>query len=65
MLTPADLARQLAEMASAIGEDSGLAGYCYTQLTDTVQEMNGLLTESREPKCLPEVIRAAFLTTPQ
>lgn len=65
VLTPADLARQLAEMASAIGEDSGLAGYCYTQLTDTVQEMNGLLTELREPKCPPDVIRAAFLTTPQ
>jgi len=27
-----------------------LAGYCYTQLTDTEQETNGLLTEAREPK---------------
>ncbi|MDQ1531988.1 MAG: hypothetical protein QOE37_2093, partial [Microbacteriaceae bacterium] len=27
-----------------------LAGFCYTQLTDTLQEANGLLTEEREPK---------------
>ena len=60
--TPDDLARRLGEMAAAIGEASGLAGYCYTQLTDTAQEMNGLLTEQREPKCPPDVIRAAFLT---
>lgn len=25
-------------------------GYCYTQLTDVMQEINGLLTPSREPK---------------
>ncbi|MDW5596618.1 sugar-binding domain-containing protein [Conexibacter stalactiti] len=28
----------------------GLAGFCYTQLTDTHQEANGLLTAEREPK---------------
>lgn len=28
----------------------GLAGFCYTQLTDTFQEQNGLLTANREPK---------------
>jgi beta-galactosidase/beta-glucuronidase len=27
-----------------------LAGFCYTQLTDTYQEANGLLTAQREPK---------------
>jgi len=27
-----------------------LAGFCYTQLTDTEQERNGLLTEDRAPK---------------
>jgi beta-galactosidase/beta-glucuronidase len=62
VLEPEELARRLREMAAAIGPSSGLAGYCYTQLTDTVQEMNGLLTESREPKCPPEVLRAAFLS---
>lgn len=28
----------------------GIAGFCYTQLTDTFQEKNGLLTMAREPK---------------
>jgi len=28
-----------------------LHGYCYTQLTDVEQEINGLLTYHREPKC--------------
>lgn len=61
VLTPEGLARLVADMVAEIGEKSGLAGYCYTQLTDTVQEMNGLLTERREPKCPPAVIRAALL----
>jgi hypothetical protein len=26
------------------------AGYCYTQLTDVEQEINGLLTADRKPK---------------
>jgi beta-galactosidase/beta-glucuronidase len=38
----------------------GLAGFCYTQLTDTFQEQNGLLTEDRVPKA--EVIRIAAAT---
>jgi len=65
VLTPDDLCARIAEMAAAIGEASGLAGYCYTQLTDTVQEMNGLLTDTREPKCPPEAIRAAFAALPE
>lgn len=32
------------------GRPDGLAGWCWTQLTDTMQERNGLLTENREPK---------------
>ena len=35
-----------------------IAGFCYTQLTDTQQESNGLLTELREPKVDPEHLRA-------
>jgi hypothetical protein len=34
-----------------------LAGFCYTQLTDTQQETNGLLTAEREPKIDPAIIR--------
>lgn len=33
-----------------------LAGMCYTQLTDVGQEMNGLLTYDRKPKCDPKQV---------
>lgn len=32
-------------------------GYCYTQLTDVMQEINGLTTPDRTPKLDPEIIR--------
>jgi len=38
------------ELLDAILESSSIAGFCYTQLTDTEQETNGLLTANREPK---------------
>ncbi|MCR4694307.1 MAG: glycoside hydrolase family 2 [Pseudobutyrivibrio sp.] len=34
-----------------------LAGFCYTQLTDVEQEVNGLLTYDRQWKCKPEAIK--------
>ena len=36
-----------------------IAGFCYTQLTDTEQERNGLLDEHRKPKVDPTAIWAA------
>ncbi|MFL5700716.1 MAG: glycoside hydrolase family 2 protein [Ktedonobacteraceae bacterium] len=38
------------ELLDAILESSSVAGFCYTQLTDTEQETNGLLSANREPK---------------
>ncbi|MBV9211811.1 MAG: hypothetical protein JOZ52_14315 [Acidobacteria bacterium] len=35
-----------------------LAGFCYTQLTDIEQEINGLLTYDRQPKVEPADIAA-------
>ena len=35
-----------------------IAGFCYTQLTDTEQESNGLLTADRTPKLDPAAVRA-------
>jgi hypothetical protein len=43
-------------MHSAYG--NVLTGYCYTQLTDTFQEENGLLYADRSPKVDPAVIHA-------
>ncbi|WP_081731772.1 glycoside hydrolase family 2 protein [Microbacterium sp. TS-1] len=40
------------------GRPDGLAGWCWTQLTDTMQERNGLLTEARKPKLPVETIRS-------
>jgi hypothetical protein len=36
---------------------SFVSGFCYTQLTDIEQEINGLLTYDRRPKVDPEKIR--------
>ncbi len=46
------------ELLDAILDSPAVAGFCYTQLTDTGQEVNGLLTERREPKLDPEAIYA-------
>ena len=37
-------------LLAAVHECQGLAGFCYTQLTDTFQEKNGLVTAERVPK---------------
>jgi hypothetical protein len=46
------------ELVEAILDSPAIAGFCYTQLTDTAQETNGLLTEDREPKLDPATVRA-------
>lgn len=47
--TEEEFAARLAALVDA-AVDSGLAGFCYTQFTDTEQEINGLLTAERTPK---------------
>ena len=64
VIQPEELAARVGALIAGVGESSGLAGYCYTQLTDTAQEKNGLLTEARRPKCPPDHIRAALLGPP-
>ncbi|WP_248927182.1 glycoside hydrolase family 2 protein [Paenibacillus hamazuiensis] len=39
-----------------------IVGYCYTQITDVQQEINGLLTEDRKPKVPIEKIREINLS---
>ena len=43
-----------------IRENPAWAGYCYTQLTDVEQEINGLMTYDRKPKADPEVFKKIF-----
>jgi hypothetical protein len=52
-----ELLDKLAELVGAVLDSPALAGFCYTQLTDTEQERNGLLTAGREPKIDPARVR--------
>ncbi|MDM4761662.1 glycoside hydrolase family 2 TIM barrel-domain containing protein [Galbitalea sp. SE-J8] len=54
---------RIAELFGALEASPVLSGFCYTQLTDTMQESNGLLTEQREPKLAIEVLRAIVTGT--
>jgi beta-galactosidase/beta-glucuronidase len=51
----------LAALFDAAHASEGLAGWCYTQLTDTAQETNGLVDENRTPKLPIELIRAIVM----
>ncbi|MEC0230428.1 glycoside hydrolase family 2 protein [Paenibacillus alba] len=44
-------------ITQAIKDIDYICGYCYTQVTDVQQEMNGLLTEDRRPKIPLELIK--------
>ena len=46
------------ELVTALLDSTVLAGFCYTQLTDTEQETNGLVTAAREHKLDPARVRA-------
>ena len=48
--SPDDLVRRYRELWAAVHASTALVGGCWTQLTDTYQEVNGLLTANREPK---------------
>ncbi|HVW43349.1 MAG TPA: glycoside hydrolase family 2 TIM barrel-domain containing protein [Amycolatopsis sp.] len=60
-----DLVRRLDDLVSALLNSPVVAGFCYTQLTDTEQERNGLLTADRTPKADPAEIRAILTTPPR
>lgn len=53
------LATAYEDLLRALHASRGLAGFCYTQLTDTFQERNGLLTADRRPKADLERLAAA------
>ncbi len=54
------LVERLRDLVEAVLDSPALTGFCYTQLTDTEQETNGLLTEAREPKAPIGQIRKVF-----
>jgi beta-galactosidase/beta-glucuronidase len=55
---PEELLEKYRDLMRGIASLKFLAGFCYTQLTDIEQEINGLLTYDRRPKVAPEAIAA-------
>lgn len=51
------------QLMKAIGRIVMFSGFCYTQLTDTFQEANGLFFSDRTPKFSFEAMRAATLNS--
>jgi beta-galactosidase/beta-glucuronidase len=54
--TPDELLEKYVDLMKGIASLKFLAGFCYTQLTDIEQEINGLLTYDRQPKVPAEAI---------
>lgn len=63
-VSPEDYAQRLQEQVLAVVENPNFCGYCYTQLTDVMQEVNGLLNPDREPKLSLDTFRDLFSTVP-
>lgn len=56
--TSEELLEKYRDLVKGIASLKFLAGFCYTQLTDIEQEVNGLLTYDRRPKVPAETIAA-------
>jgi hypothetical protein len=57
--TPDEFAERYAALLAAVRGVSAFSGFCYTQLTDTYQETNGLLYADRTPKLpIDQIARA-------
>jgi beta-galactosidase/beta-glucuronidase len=57
--TPAQLLARYRALLASVNALPSLAGFCYTQFTDTYQEANGLLYADRTPKAPLEEIALA------
>jgi beta-galactosidase/beta-glucuronidase len=61
---PDELLKTYTEMVTALLDSPVIAGFCYTQLTDTRQERNGLVDEQRRPKVDVRRVRDATTRLP-
>lgn len=57
--TEDDFLHRYQHLLEAVRSLPALAGFCYTQLTDTYQEVNGLLYADRQPKAPFELLAEA------
>lgn len=52
--------RRLDGLVRAVRSNKAIVGYCYTQLTDVEQEINGLMTYDRKPKATTQEFAKIF-----
>ena len=57
--TPDEFLKHYQALLETVNGLRALAGFCYTQFTDTYQEANGLLYADRTPKASIEALAAA------
>ncbi|EIC06705.1 glycoside hydrolase family 2 sugar binding protein [Microbacterium laevaniformans OR221] len=55
-----EFTQRLTSLLAEVHASQVLAGFCYTQLTDTLQETNGLLRSDRSPKLPIHTLRKIF-----
>jgi hypothetical protein len=55
--TKEDFIRRFDAITTAIKQINNIAGFCYTQVTDVQQEINGLMDIDRNFKIEPEILR--------
>jgi hypothetical protein len=55
--TEEDVIEKISELMKAVMEIDGVCGFCYTQLSDVEQEINGLLDHQHEYKFSPKKIK--------
>lgn len=58
--TEKDFLDRIAPITEYMIKSGKFAGFCYTQLTDVMQEKNGLLDENRNPKIPVEKLKEIF-----
>ncbi len=56
--SPEELLAKYRELMEVLAGFEWISGFCYTQLVDVEQEINGLMTYDRKPKVAPERIAA-------
>lgn len=61
--TAEEFCERIGELTEAIRDTEVFQGFCYTQLTDVMQEVNGLLTIGREPKVELKELEKIFKVT--
>lgn len=55
--TSEEFIQRFDEITTAVKKVPYICGYCYTQVSDVQQEMNGLLDENRNYKINPQILR--------